>query len=461
MAARQQLLQLESAASRPSLDAITDRLAAQNRALVSYFLDDPWPVFDRAPRSVAFVLTGDTLRTVSLPGLTQDSVQTHVKSISPLFTSQGKPDRVNAMHFDLRPLHTLHEAVYASVANRLPPDQPLTVVPDGPLFYLPFSMLVDSMPGGRYAPSDARYVLHERPTSLELAPSLVADTTQYTYDWDTFDPQMAAYGVSDFDTLETVPSALRAALPEAVQDSVIRLPPLPGVQRELDALQSTFSDTRVALNDAANERAFCRDAQRAGILHIASHAFVNSSSPLQNAILLRPDSKDERGDAERRSPTASSDGVLFLHELQGQQSHIPLVVLSGCSTAKGTLRGGEGMEGLQYAFRAMGAQSTLSTLWPVADEASVELMESFYRHLADGLAKDEALRQAQLAYLEAHPQKSSPFYWAPSVLYGSTASLPLESRLLPGWAWWGLGILGAAGLVILVVWYRRPRGRSA
>ena len=460
MAARQQLLQIDSSSSRPSLDAIMDRLADQNRALVSYFLDDPWPVFDRSPRSVAFVLTADTLQTISLPGLTQDSVQAQVESVSPLFTSQGKPERVNGMHFDLRPLHTLHETVYAPVATELPPDQPLTVVPDGPLFHLPFSMLVDSMPGGRYAPSDARFVLHERPTSLELAPSLVADTAQYTHDWETFNPQMAAYGVSDFDTLETVPSALRTALPGAVQDSVIRLPPLPGVQRELDALQSAVPDTRVALNDAANEQSFCRDAQRAGILHVASHAFVNSSSPLQNAILLRPSPDGDRTGGERPSPTASSDGVLFLHELQGQQSRIPLVVLSGCSTAEGTLRGGEGMEGLQYAFRAMGARSTLSNLWPAADEASVELMGAFYQNLTDGLAKDEALRQAQLSYLQNHPQKASPFFWAPTVLYGSPAGLPLESGGLPVWVWWALGGLGVVGLVLLVAWYRRNRGPS-
>ena len=460
MAARQQLLQIDSSSSRPSLDAIMDRLADQNRALVSYFLDDPWPVFDRSPRSVAFVLTADTLQTISLPGLTQDSVQAQVESVSPLFTSQGKPERVNGMHFDLQPLHTLHEAVYAPVATELPPDQPLTVVPDGPLFHLPFSMLVDSMPGGRYAPSDARFVLHERPTSLELAPSLVADTAQYTHDWETFNPQMAAYGVSDFDTLETVPSALRTALPGAVQDSVIRLPPLPGVQRELDALQSAVPDTRVALNDAANEQSFCRDAQRAGILHVASHAFVSSSSPLQNAILLRPSPDGDRTGGERSSPTASSDGVLFLHELQGQQSRIPLVVLSGCSTAEGTLRGGEGMEGLQYAFRAMGARSTLSNLWPAADEASVELMGAFYQNLTDGLAKDEALRQAQLSYLQNHPQKASPFFWAPTVLYGSPAALPLESGGLPVWAWWALGGLGVVGLVLLVAWYRRNRGPS-
>ncbi|HKL88732.1 MAG TPA: CHAT domain-containing tetratricopeptide repeat protein, partial [Salinibacter sp.] len=464
MAARQQLLQLDTTASRPSPDAIMNRLADQDRALVSYFLDDPWPVFDRAPRSAAFVLTNDTLRTVSLPGLTQDSVRRHVEAVSPLFSSR-ESNQANAMHFDLRPLHTLHDAVYAPVAEQLPPDQPLTVVPDGPLFHLPFSMLVHAMPGGHYAPSEARYVLHDRPTSLELASSLVVDSARQTIDWAQYDPQLAAYGVSDFDTLRTVPSALRDATPAT--DSTLALSPLPGVQAELEAIESSIANAHVSLNGEATEANVRGSAQVAGVLHVASHAFVNKTSPLRNAIVLRP-GPARRATAEPRRPGergassdgrveaagAETDGVLFLHELQNQKARLPMVVLSGCNTAAGRLRSGEGMESLQYAFRAMGARSTVATLWPAADQPSVELMQSFYQHLRDGQPKDVALRQAQLAFLEKHPQKASPFFWASTTLYGSTVPLPLEAPpLVPGWAWWALGLAGG-GLLLLLVWWR-------
>jgi CHAT domain-containing protein len=218
------------------------------------------------------------------------------------------------------------------------------------------------------------------------------------------------------------------------------------VQRELRTLQSTIPDARVALNEAATESEVCRSLQTAGVLHVASHAFVDAASPLRNAILLRPDSSDR----------TASDGILFLHELQAQRTRIPLVVLSGCNTASGTLRGGEGMEGLQYAFRAVGAQSTVSTLWPVADQASVELMNAFYKNLRDGHLKDVALRQAQLRFLRESPERASPFFWAPPVLYGSPAPLPLGGPLVPAWAWWLLGVLGlllAGGLL----WWNRNR----
>ena len=80
-----------------------------------------------------------------------------------------------------------------------------------------------------------------------------------------------------------------------------------------------------------------------------------------------------------------------------------LVVLSACETGLGRVAGGEGVMGLQRAFHMAGARSVVASLWRVDDAATLELMESFYRHLwSDGLPKVEALRRAQLDVL-AHP----------------------------------------------------------
>jgi CHAT domain-containing protein len=445
-AARQQALEIEPNPEQPQVPEIQAALAQKNRALISYFLDDPWPVYGRSPRSTAFVLTEDTLRTVSLPHLTQDSVRRQMEAISPLFQNRDNSSRANAMHFDLRPLYDLQEVLYAPVAKFLPGDRPLTIVPSGPLFRMPFSMLVRSIPESRYAPSEARFLLHERPTTLELASSMVVGPTRG-------DPlrgpsaraELAAFGVSRFDTLRTVPAALRASLSPQSLDSAVVLPDLPGVRKEIRAVQQRVEGTRTFLNGAATGRAVQKVSKRVPVLHLASHAFAHPSAPLQNAFLLHPGSS--RTDA---------DGVLFLHELQTWRRSLSLVVLSGCNTARGLRRSGEGMEGLQYAFRAMGAEATLSSLWPVADEANVELIDAFYRYLQNGLRLDEALRQAKLEYLEEHSTRASPFFWAPSVLYGSPARLELDStRGSPAWAWWGVG-LAAIVLGVLTFWRWRP-----
>jgi len=440
MSARQQILQLDSAVStRPSIDEISKALARQDRALVSYFLDNPWPVYDRSPRSAAFVLTADTLRTVSLSGLTQDSVQAQVRSISPVFTQSGNPQHINALHFDLRPLRILHDRLYSPIAEHLSPSQPLTVIPDGQMFHVPFSLLATATPGGRHDHTKARFVLHQRPTTLDLAASMVADTSETTFGADTFAPTLAAFGVSKFDTLRTIPSALRTTFSGTAADSTLQLPSLPGVQAEIEALDRAVGDAETFLDEAATESAFASACRRAGVVHLASHAFVHPSFPLQNSFLLRPDS--------------TSDGLLFLHELQDQDRVLPLAVLSGCSTARGTLRGGEGMEGLQYAFRAMGAQSTVANLWSTADRPSVALMENFYRNLRSGLPKDQALQQAKLTYLKNHPNKASPFFWAPSVLYGSPDPVPMDppNETAP-WPWWLPILVGSVVLGGILLW---------
>ena len=111
------------------------------------------------------------------------------------------------------------------------------------------------------------------------------------------------------------------------------------------------------------------------------------------------------------------------------------------------------MESLQYAFRAMGARSTVATLWPAADQPSVDLMRSFYQNLQDGQPKDVALRRARLAFLESNPKQASPFFWAATTLYGSPAPLPFEApSLVPFWAWWVLGLAGG-GLLLLLFWW--------
>jgi len=433
IAARRSLLDVDSPPRPPSLPALQSALRRQNRALVSYFIDDPNPRMRAASRSHAFVVTPDTLRAVPLPGLTRDSVRALVRRVSPLFASEESALSLNATRFDLEVLHQLYNAVLAPVEPHLAASaRPLTLVPDGPLFQLPFSMLVTAPPPNRFAYGRAEYFLQQRPTSVELSSALVADASP-PVDSLSARTDVAAYGVSRFDSLGTLPSSLRSLLPAYADSARLRLPDLPGVTREIESVRTLFDRTQTALNDRATEAALRRSLSDARILHLASHAVAHPSSPLRNAFLLNDDRDDP-----------SDDGVLFLHELKTEAARIPLVVLSGCSTARGTLWSGEGMQGLQYAFRAMGARSTMSNLWPAADDASVALSRSFYQHLRKGVPKDVALQRAQKAYLQNHPDRRSPFFWASTVLYGSPRPLPAAADA-SSWGWYGVVVIVLAG----------------
>lgn len=95
---------------------------------------------------------------------------------------------------------------------------------------------------------------------------------------------------------------------------------------------------------------------------------------------------------------------------------IELLILSACQTAEGNDRAPLGLSGVALTS---GARSVLGTLWVVADEATSELMQTFYAELGSvGNSKAEALRQAQLETLN-QDEFAHPFFWAPFILIGS------------------------------------------
>jgi CHAT domain-containing protein len=96
-----------------------------------------------------------------------------------------------------------------------------------------------------------------------------------------------------------------------------------------------------------------------------------------------------------------------------------LAVLSACETAVGKLSEGEGMLGLSRAFFGANVPALVASLWPVADESTRILMESFYLSLENGVRPAKALRMAQVSLLN-QPQYDSPKFWAPFIFIGDT-----------------------------------------
>jgi len=75
-------------------------------------------------------------------------------------------------------------------------------------------------------------------------------------------------------------------------------------------------------------------------------------------------------------------------------------MLTACESGKPGYQDGEGMISLAHAFNYAGSESILTGLWKIDEQASAMLLDLFYENLADGLPKDEALRQAKLSYLQ-------------------------------------------------------------
>ena len=183
----------------------------------------------------------------------------------------------------------------------------------------------------------------------------------------------------------------------------------------------------------ARRQAFLDQINSAQVVHFFTHATASDST-----------------DAEPR--LYFTDAVLNLSDLNESLLQTELVVLAACKTGVGSNERGEGVFSLARGFAALGVPSVITTLWNVENRATYAITSDFYRYLADGSSKDEAMRQAKMDWLEtAEGSSVLPNYWAGLIVVGDAE--PLSRALVWPWLVGGLSIIlvGAGG----VWWWRR------
>jgi CHAT domain-containing protein len=128
-------------------------------------------------------------------------------------------------------------------------------------------------------------------------------------------------------------------------------------------------------------------------------------------------------------PASHDDGLLQVREIIRLRFNTDLVTLSACNTGVGKIEGEEGVTNLVEAFLVSGAKSVVASLWSADDTYTLDLMERFYTHLAEGQDKAAALRQAKLDLLAKFGKQVPPYYWGAFVLVGDGGSpIPLRAQ---------------------------------
>jgi CHAT domain-containing protein len=213
---------------------------------------------------------------------------------------------------------------------------------------------------------------------------------------------------------------------------------LPGTKTEINTIEEILKPlhlnvTKLMATDATEEKIKAIRAPK--ILHIATHGFFlaeadNSDSDdarsitgvsdktlaenplLRSGLLLAGAGKTISGEKQ----AMAEDGILTAYEAMNLDlQKTELVVMSACETGLGQIRSGEGVYGLQRAFRAAGAQSILMSLWKVDDQATQELMGKFYSSWLKAGEKQHSFHEAQLSLREKF---NHPYYWGAFVMVG-------------------------------------------
>lgn len=214
---------------------------------------------------------------------------------------------------------------------------------------------------------------------------------------------------------------------------------LPGTKTEVEVIKHTLESAGVAsavfMEEKANE-AEVKKIKNPDVLHIATHGFFLEDPKEEDLLGYSKMEKEYYKNPMMRSGIFFSganktytintaninaisnfeDGMLTAYEAMNLSlDKTELVVLSACQTGLGKIKNGEGVYGLQRAFKLAGAKSMIMSLWPVSDDATKELMISFYASWAKSGNLYSAFKEAQLDVKKKYPE---PYYWGAFILNG-------------------------------------------
>ncbi len=393
------------------LSEIRKQLEKNNAGLLEYHID--------SEISFVLVVTPDTTHTVLL-ATSQDSLSKKIKKLmSPLHDLQEQDPKIP---FYAQTAYQLYAEIFNPIEKEIKLPENLLVIPDGPLMNLPFEMLVTHKPNkAAYTPLDEpdysnsfllnQYSLFYSPTSNILKKSGLKLLNR---------PNMMVFA-NPFSNVNEI------------SDNVLQyrsrtgwnFQALPFAELEANEISKLTSRVKLYKRQNAIETYFSQNASKYDILHLATHAFVDTSFEAFSGLILAS------------SEDSTNDGILMGYEIEDLDLDCELVTLSACETGRGKNMAAEGLLGLPRLFMGAGAKSVLMSHWKVDDRFTSKLMPLFYHYyLTKKMDKADALANAKRDLIKSSQEINGehyqhPLYWAAFTLYGNPDKITNTSPILP------------------------------
>jgi tetratricopeptide (TPR) repeat protein len=345
----------------------------------------------------------------------------------PFETTGGDITRENLAKFDFVSGRKLAEILLKDVLDELPHKAPVIIVPDDALGTLPFEALVLKDGGKINFDKPRPYVIeteffgdrnpisyYQSVTALTLARTLGkqqkgGDRTLAMVDpiFEPGDARLAKAAAKERrEILDRSTGDQLMSFKKELSLEIPRLPLTTQLGGSLKKADPEYTDVYQGM-DAKKAVLLQKDLKPYRSLVFATHGYFGKDLPgIQEPVLILTLPGQPEG----------QDGFLRMTEVMGLKLNCEVAALTACQTGLGRHLSGEGTMGMGRAFQYAGAKSVLMSLWSVAETSSVNLVDSFFKHLREGKNKLEALR---LARKEIRDQGyDHPFYWASFILVG-------------------------------------------
>tara|TARA_Y100000768_G_scaffold73568_1_gene51883 strand:- start:2291 stop:5107 length:2817 start_codon:yes stop_codon:yes gene_type:complete len=181
---------------------------------------------------------------------------------------------------------------------------------------------------------------------------------------------------------------------------------LPYTKNEISYIEKIVRQSKILSKKKASET-FVKNSNLNifSILHFATHGLSNYNNFELSSIVLSSDS--------------NNDGLLTYKEITKLDlNSIDLVFLSACETNYARNFRNIASPSIQQAFKAAGASTVISTMWPIDDLTTSLFVEIYYsEYLKTGLSF-KALQNTRKIFIETYPEYNHPYYWAAFTQFG-------------------------------------------
>ena len=319
--------------------------------------------------------------------------------------------------FDLEKSSILFDMLFTeNIFDILKDKKKLVIVPDGPLYGLPFELL--------YEKKNKKWLVEKY--SITVSPS------SYSYAALNLDKKIPYNSKNSFagfgnPKIQDVKLAKNTEIEKielefskvftrggAVNLKYLKMfPELPETEDELRKISTKFDgNSKLYLREEFNEKQIKSiDFKKFKVVSFATHALVvgEIEGLAEPAIVL----------SVPNEATKENDGLLTASEIVKLNMGTDLIILSACNTASSSGKtNSEALSGLANSFFYSGAKSLLVTHWSIISDTSVQLISDTFDFLDESNGDlSIALTKAKIKMLK-NSETQHPIYWAPYTLVG-------------------------------------------